>query len=385
MLFTDLMGFAALTPVLPQLQQQLDISSTAIGALVSGLALGLAVFAIPMGRATDIVGPRRITIAAGILLALSFLGFFLVSSFSAFIAVRLFQGFASSAVWIGGPAWMALGDPATRTRRLAMTTAVGMAGSIFGSALSGFMAPRYGLLSAFAALGAVALIATVLILIFTERPERPRVEDRLPLLTALRRGWHSRLFAVSAGFIGVFALISAFHTLVLTLGLGNRGLGESALGLLFAISGAALATGQSLMPASLRKMGPRNYLLFLAIVLAGFYLLNWALLSTNSLRFTVIATQLFFGGIWGATLALIVDGAEEAGTTSATGITFWNLMWGVGSATGPIVAGTILDRAGEATAFATLMTLCLLAAGFVAVILRPRSEARGRAPQIAPS
>lgn len=376
-LFTDLMGFAALIPVLPELQKQLGVSSAALGALVSGLAVGIAVFAIPMGRATDIVGPRRITIIAGISLTLSFAGFFLVSSFSALVIVRLLQGFASSAVWIGGPAWMALGDPETRTKRLAVTTAVGMSGTIFGAALSGFMAPRYGLLSAFLALGAIALLASLLILVFTTRPERPPAEDRLPLLTALRKGWSSPLFTISALFIGLFALISSFQTLVLTLGLGQRGLGEAALGLLFALSGAALASGQTLMPFSLGKLGARRFLIFLAVVLAGFYLLNRTWPTTNSLRFTVVFAQLFYGGVWGATLALIVDGAEEAGTTSATGITFWNMMWGVGSSLGPILGGAVLDSAGESTAFGTLATLCLVAAGLVALILRPRPESEG--------
>ena len=370
LLFTDLMGFSSLIPVLPELRNQLQVSSAAIGALVSGLALGMVIFAIPMGRATDIVGPRRITIIAGLFLTISFTGFFLVSSFSAFVAVRLLQGFASAAVWIGGPAWIALGDPTTRSKRLAITTAVGMAGSIFGSALSGFMAPRFGLLSAYVVLGAIALIGTGLILVFTTRPERPKAEERLPLVTALRRGWASPIFTVSALFIGLFALISSFQTLILTLGLGERGLGEASLGLLFAVSGAALATGQTLMPYSLGKFGPRKYLIFLAVVLAGFYILNRAWPVTSSLSFTVIFAQLFYGGIWGSTLVIIVDGSEEAGTTSATGITFWNMMWGVGSALGPIVGGTILDAFGEPNAFAILATLCLFAAGLVAIVLR---------------
>ena len=380
MLFTDVMGFSALIPVLPELRSQLDVSSTAIGALVSGLALGMIVFAIPMGRATDIVGPRRITIIAGAFLTISFTGFFLVSSFSAFVAVRLLQGFASAAIWIGGPAWVALGDPATRTKRLAVTTALGMAGSVFGAALSGFLAPRTGLLSAYVVLGASALVTSVLILIFTTRPELPPIQDRLPLLTALRKGWSSPLFTASAIFVGLFALISSSQTLILSLGLGERGLGEASLGLLFAIGGAVLAAGQTFMPFSLGKLGAKNYLVTLAMVLAGFYFLNRSWPATSTLASTVIFAQLFYGGIWGSTLVLIVDGAEEAGTTSATGITFWNMMWGVGSALGPVGGGAVLDSFGEPAAFSILATLCLLAAGFIAIILRPRSQSTVVAP-----
>jgi DHA1 family solute carrier family 18 vesicular amine transporter 1/2 len=372
-LFADMMAFSGLLPLIPELQRRLAASDTAMGALIAGLAFGVAVLGIPMGRLTDKVGPRRITIIAGVLLAISFAGFYWVTTYSGFIIVRLIQGIASAAAWIGGPAWAALGDPSTRTRRLATTSGAGMSGAIFGAGLSGFMASRYGLMSSFILFAAFVGAALALLFLLTSRPELPPSGDLPPFLKSLRNVWSSPKFTVAAALTGMFALIGNAQNTVYTLGLGDRGMSEQGLGLAFLFGGISLAIGQTFIPRLLDRIPPARLLSLVATSFAGLLTLNWAWHTQTSLLITVVLGPALFGGIFGSTLGMLAEGAEEGGSTNAIGITFWSVTWAVGAMIGPVIGGASTEATSERFTIAWLIVLTLTAVPITLTILRPRA------------
>lgn|GEM_PF-5753780 len=372
-LFADTMAYSGLLPLIPELQRKLAVSDTAMGALIGGLAFGVAVFGIPMGRLTDKVGPRRITIIAGVLLTISFAGFYWVSSYSGFIIVRLIQGFASSAAWIGGSAWAALGDPTTRIRRLAATSGAAMSGAIFGAGLSGFMASRYGLMSSFVLFAAFVGAALILLLLRTSRPERRPSEKLPPFLKSLKYVWNSAKFSVAAALTGLFSLIGNAQSTVYTLGLGDRGMSAQSLGIAFLLGGISLAVGQAFIPRLLDRVTPARLLSLVATSFAGLLTLNWVWHTQTSLLITVVLGPALFGGIFGSTLGLLAEGAEEGGSTSAIGITFWSVMWAVGAMIGPVLGGASSEVVGERFTIAWLIALTLSAIPITLAILRPRT------------
>ncbi len=369
-----MMAFSGLLPLIPELQRRLAVSDTAMGALIAGLAFGVVVLGIPMGRLTDKVGPRRITIIAGVLLTISFAGFYWVTTYSAFMIVRLIQGFASAAAWIGGPAWAAIGDPTTRIRRLAATSGAGMSGTVFGAGLSGFMASRYGLMSSFVLFAAFVGAALILLLVRTSRPERPPADELPPFLKSLKYVWNSPKFSVAAALTGLFALISNAQSTVYTLGLGDRGMSAQSLGIAFLLGGISLAVGQTFIPRLLDRVTPARLLSLVATSFAALLALNWAWHTQTSLLITVVLGPALFGGIFGSTLGLLAEGAEEGGSTSAIGITFWSVTWAVGAMLGPVIGGASTEATSERFTIAWLIALTLSAVPITLRILRPRTS-----------
>lgn len=364
LLFIDMLGFSALIPVLPELQAQLGASDVAMGVLLAGLPLGTALTTLPLGHLTDLFGPRRTTIAGAIGVGLSFLAFAFLPTFGWLLAVRLVQGVSSTALWVAGPAWVALGDAEGRAKRLATTTGAGMAGTIVGAALGGWMADAYGLLSAFVLLGGLALLGAVVAVAVTQRPELP---DRPPvrMLAAFALGFRSLRFRIGAFSTLIAAVIGAAEAALITLALGDRGLDERQLGLWLSIGGAALVVGQVSGPRVAQRVGTTPTLVAAGVLGAVSTIATAVWTSTATLIALLIALPLLTGWMYGLSLDLLAGGAEEAGTSAAIGISWWNLTWAIGATVGPIAITWALQGGGETRALAVVAVAALAVAAIV--------------------
>ena len=361
LLFIDMLGFSALIPVLPELKDQLGVSDLAMGILLAGLPLGTALTTLPIGRLTDVIGPRRTTIGGAIGVGATVLAFAFVPPFGWLLAVRLLQGLASPALWVAGPAWVAIGNTEGRARRLATTTGAGMAGSIVGAAVGGWMAASFGLLSAFVVLGALSIVAAGVALVMTTRPEiPPRVEVRM--LEAFALGFRSLRFRVGAFSTLLAAVIGAAEAALITLALGDRGLDERQLGLWLSIGGAALVIGQVTGPRIAGRIGIAPTLVLAGTLGAAAAMATALWTSTASLIGLLIALPLLTGWMYGLSLELLAGGAEESGSTAAIGISWWNLTWAIGATVGPVLITWSLQTGGEAWSLALVAGVSLVVA-----------------------
>ncbi|UCG41345.1 MAG: MFS transporter, partial [Acidimicrobiia bacterium] len=244
-LFLDLVAYTALVPLLPGLQQALGASELAIGLLVGVLAWGTLALGLPMSAVTDRIGPRRVTLLGAALAGISLIWFGAATTFGTLLAARLVQGVASAALWVAGPSWSAVGTDGTRRdRRTTTVTAAGMTGTVVGPGLGALLATPDRPLLAFTVLGWVILATTAAGVVATRRvglaapTRRPRLRDSTIV-------WRSPLFTVGAITAAAAALTNSSESVIITLGLGNRGVAATTLGVLFSIGGAGLAATQA--------------------------------------------------------------------------------------------------------------------------------------------
>jgi predicted MFS family arabinose efflux permease len=361
LLFVDMLGFSALLPLIPELQRQLGVSEVAIGILVAGMPLGAALLTLPMGRVTDVVGPRRVTVAGSVLVGVSFLAFAFLDTYGWLVAARVLQGVGSTALWVAGPAWVALGDEAGRARRLATTTGAGMAGTIVGAGLGGWMAAAYGLLSSFVLLGVLVLAGAVVTLLATRRPAL-QPPPTIGLLATLAAGFRSARFRTGAGATMLAALIGAAESAVLALALGREGLDERALGVWMSLAGVALVVGQVSGPRVASHIGMRRTMAIAGAFAGGLAVAAAVAPTVPLLLVMLVGLPLPLGWLYGLSLDLLAGGATEAGSTAAIGIAWWNLTWAIGATLGPVAITATLQAADVGAAIA-------LVAGFAAAVV----------------
>ena len=356
LLFVDMLGFSALIPILPTLRDMLGVSDVAIGLLVAGLPLGTLLVTLPMGRLTDRVGSRAVTIGGAAAVGASFLAFGLLDTYGWLLAVRLMQGFASTALWVGGPAWVALGDELGRGRRMATVTGAGMAGSIVGAGFGGLMASAFGLLSSFVVLGILSLAGAALALAVTS-PVGVVHPPTTRLMAAFASGFRSARFRTGATTTLLGAMIGSSEAAVLTLALGDRGFDERRLGLWLSLAGVALVAGQVSGPRIAVHSGVRRTISAAGtgvVVAAGAALLR----PTDALLVAaLVSIPLCAGLMYGLSLDLLAGGAVAAGSSAAIGISWWNLSWAVGAAVGPVLITASLQRGGTRVALGMVVAL----------------------------
>ena len=362
-LFLDLVAYTALVPLLPGLQQALGASELAIGLLVGVLAWGTLALGLPMSAVTDRIGPRRVTLLGAALAGISLIWFGAATTFGTLLAARLVQGVASAALWVAGPSWSAVGTDGTRRdRRTTTVTAAGMTGTVVGPGLGALLATPDRPLLAFTVLGWVILATTAAGVVATRRvgltapTRRPRLRDSTIV-------WRSPLFTVGAITAAAAALTNSSESVIIALGLGNRGVAATTLGVLFSIGGAGLAATQAASTRILPGVAPERRAAY-ALAIVGAVMALPALLPTvEGLATAAIGLPMVGGFAYGVALALISRGAEETGSTIAVGLAYWSVLWSAGASVGPTLHGWVLGVGGE--------TVAILVAAAIPVLLIP--------------
>ena len=176
-----------ITPILPQIGEELGIGESALGTLVSAYAIMVGLFAIVAGPVSDKIGRRRILLlGTGIMTGALLMHHFVVGYYS-FLLVRVLAGAAGGV--LSGSAVSYIGDFFPYNRRGWATGWVmsGMAfGQIAGIPLGIVLAGTYGFKAPFY-LFAVAMAATfVMIWLRVPQPDVQRTVGRLTVASAVR-------------------------------------------------------------------------------------------------------------------------------------------------------------------------------------------------------
>lgn len=370
-LFFDLVAYTALIPLLPRLREDLGATELAIGLLVGVLAWGTLALGIPMSAVTDRIGPRRVTIAGSILAGAALVAFGAATTFAGLFTARLVQGIASAAVWVAGPSWAAVGaDSAARDRRTTSVTAAGMTGTIVGPGLGAWLATPDEPLRAFVVLGWIVIATTFVGLVATRRVGRSE-PTRRPKLRDSMVVWRSPLFVVGAITTAAAALTNSSESVIIALGLGERGVRATTLGVLFSIGGAGLAVAQASSTRVLPRWLPGRRAALALGALAAVMALPAVVPTVGGLATTVVGLPIVGGLAYGVALALISQGSEETGSTVAVGLAYWSVLWSAGASVGPTLHGWVLGTAGETVAVVVAASVPALLAAAVLRIARP--------------
>jgi MFS family permease len=363
--------FAALSPLLPTLADELALAKWQTGLLVAMYALGGITGAIPGGVAASRLGVRATALAGLGVLAGTSVAFGLVESYWALCLTRFVQGFGGSLCWTAALAWLVSAAPKERRGELigvAMAAASG--GAPLGPVLGG-AASHFGREQAFAG---VAVLAGALAVV-TVRLEAPPRGERQPLgilLVALRSP------RVLAGMWLLVLPAMLFGTLSVLTPLQLDRLGWDTLGVsaTFFLSAAVEA---SVSPAIGRWSDRRGRLApirFGLVASAGVSLAIPWIGDRWLLSVFVVLAGIAYGVFWAPSMAMLSDGWEAAGVEHGLGFALMNFAWAPGNVVGTAVGGTVADLGGDVAAYALLAALCAV----TFVLLR----ARVRRPWVAP-
>jgi len=273
-----------ISPILPQIGDDLGIADAALGTLVSAYSLMVGIFAILSGPVSDRIGRRRILLIGCGTMTVALMLHTLVSDYASFLAVRVFAGMAGGI--LSGAAVSYIGDYFPYERR-GWATGWVMSGSAFGQIAGipigivlagqwGFKAPFY--------IFAVTMAATILLLFF--RVPQPPGKQSLEQLTVgkaaadyaamLRRP--EVAWAAVAYFV-MFLGVSIFTVYLPTWLERDLGISGNELALMFAVGGIAnVLTGPQAGKWS-DRIGRKGIILLACIGLSSLMLLTVPLVT----------------------------------------------------------------------------------------------------------
>jgi MFS family permease len=356
----DTMFFTALTPLLPDYAERLELSKAGAGFLASAYAMGALVGAIPSGLATAWLGVKPTILLGLIGMAVTTLLFGFADSVWLLDSARFAQGVASTCSWTAGFAWLVAAAPAGRRGEL-IGAALGaaIAGALLGPALGG-VASLVGIGTAFSS---VAVLAAGLGGWAASTPApRPGARQPLKMLFAAVR---DRRVAIGLWFVALPALLFGVLGVLAPLRLDELGFGAVGIGATFLVA----AGFEALLSPVLGRVSDRHgRMMPLRAGLAASALVALTLPWIPSgwvLAAGVVLAGIAYGTFWAPSLSLLSDAAEARGLDYGFGFALTNLAWAPGAAGGAAAGGALASATADAVPYVLLAGACLLTLALV--------------------
>jgi MFS family permease len=376
LLFLDEIVLLGMVPVAPTYADQLGLTETQTGLLLGAASLAPVVVAIPIGLYADRIGPRRLVLAGAAVLALGSLGQGLTETFWILLVARIVLGVGSAVLWTAGTAW--LSDSVSSARRSAALGAVmtvAGVGAALGPAYAGYVAEALGAGAPFL-IGAAA-IAVATAVLATAGPGGRADHDSLavgPTLRAIRRE-HLLLAALA---ITVLAGISdGVVGLLAPLQLDENGLSSGTIGAVFSCAAAVFLVGSM----ACVRFGDRAVTIVAAaagsLALAVAVVPFVASTATASIVAGVALRALAVALLYTISFPLAANGALSAGVGRGAALGLTNVGWGAATLVGPLVAGGLAQTVGQRVAYAGVIVLALVTAGWLVSVERSRARSGG--------
>lgn len=352
--FVDAMLFGALAPLVPGYADEFGLSKTGAGLLVGAFGAGAVLGAIPGGLAAARFGPKLAVVAGLILLACASFGFAAAEGPWALGLARLVQGASSTITWAGAFAWLTVAAPRDRRGEL-IGTAFGAA--VFGAILGpmfGAVADAVSVRVSFAAVGGVAALLAAAA---ATRPSSPP-QERSP--GSIGRAFGDRSFIGGLWLNTLPAILFGVLVVLVPLQLDEGGFTPLAIGAVFLLAGLLETV---VNPFLGRFSDRRGRLLPIRVALAASVIVAIAFAVARdpyAISFLAVLAAISFGAFYTPGMALVSDRAEVVGLSQAIGFGIMNTAWALGNMTGPALAGTIADAAGDGLPYVLAAVLCAL-------------------------
>jgi MFS family permease len=358
-ILVDTMFYAAVTPLLPELSERLDIGKGGAGLLQASYAIGNLVGALPAGWLAARAGVRAAVLTGLAIMSVAGLAFAFGDSIVVLDAARFVHGVGGACSWAGGMAWLATAAPPER-RGEVIGTALGA--SIFGVQLGpvlGTLATAIGQETAFSltALLGLGLAAWTL----TVPAPAGRAQAMTAPLAALRRRsvrigiWLTVLPAMGFGVLDVLAPLRLDE-------LGASGL---AIGATFFVAAGVEA---AISPLAGRISDRRGAA---AVVRPGLVAGAVALVVLQApqtalpLAAAVVVTGGVLGLLWAPAGGILSRGAERVGLEQGYAFALFNLAWASGFTAGSAAGGGLAEVTGDAVPYLAVAVLFALTAARV--------------------
>ena len=358
-LFTDMLIYGILIPLLPLMPAVERAGSSATGLLFAAYAAMMIAVTPLAGRLVDRKGPRGPLLAALLGLAAACLLFAVGGPYWLLLVSRLLQGAAAGLGWVASLALIAAAIPLERRGAcLGLAMSMVSVGTLVGPPLAGWLARDHGHAAPFVLAAAVLVVDGVLRIIFV-RPTPPQTDDPATALDVLRvRGSWSVVVLIALGS----AITSAIEPVLpvrLAVGLGLDTVGIGLLFTLLVVIGAGL---NPMVGAALSRVSPR----LLALGGAALAVAGLVLVGTGSRLLVVIAGIACLGAAVAFLVApagtlISVQGARTTPPALGGAYSLYNLAYAAGLTAGPALAGVLTSVLGYPAA-------CTVLAAGVAVV-----------------
>ena len=358
----DTMFYAAVTPLLPELSRDLNLSKQAAGVLTGAFAAGTLVGSLPAGWFAARAGVRSAVLVGLALMSVSGLAFAFGDDIVVLDVARFAQGIGGAFTWSGGLAWLAASVP--RERRGA---ALGAA--IFGVQLGPVLGAAATAVGREVAFSSAVAFGAALALWAWAMPAAPGVsaDERLRTPASalsdrrmLAGMWLTILPAIGFGVLDVLA----------PLRLDVLGAGALVLGLTFFAAGGLEAVLSPIIGRLSDRRGPG------AIVVAGLIASTIALVAielpgtVTGLAVMIVLLSGLLGVTWVPAMGLLSSGAEGIGLDQGFAFAFFNLAWASGFMVGAAGGAGVAQAAGDGVAYAILAGLYAISAAIALTVLR---------------
>ncbi|MTD31860.1 MFS transporter [Planomicrobium sp. YIM 101495] len=205
-LFIAFLGIGLVIPVTPTIMNELNISGTAVGYMVSAFALAQLIVSPFAGRLVDKIGRKPLIVAGLFVFAFSEFLFGIGQTVEMLFLSRILGGVSAAFIMPAVTAFIAdITTTATRPKALGYMSAAISTGFIIGPGIGGFLA-EIGTRVPFFFAAAFGLLAMILSLITLREPERSKEYEGMPV----QKGGFRRIFVPMFFIAFMIILISSF-------------------------------------------------------------------------------------------------------------------------------------------------------------------------------
>lgn len=205
-LFIAFLGIGLVIPVTPTIMNELNISGTAVGYMVSAFALAQLIVSPFAGRLVDKIGRKPLIVAGLFVFAFSEFLFGIGQTVEMLFLSRILGGVSAAFIMPAVTAFIAdITTTSTRPKALGYMSAAISTGFIIGPGIGGFLA-EIGTRVPFFFAAAFGLFAMILSLITLREPERSKEYEGMPV----QKGGFRRIFVPMFFIAFMIILISSF-------------------------------------------------------------------------------------------------------------------------------------------------------------------------------
>jgi multidrug resistance protein len=343
-IFTDMLIYCMIVPILPQYAAEHGASQEMIGIMFACYAVAFLVTTPVVGALSDRVGRKTPMIAGLAGLFASTLLFAFSSDMTVLMIARALQGVSAAATWTAGLALIADLFPAESRQ---MATGIALTGSIAGTMLGplfgGFLYDFGGYLLPFLVAAGLVLVDGAARLFLLKEPHRNVASEKISIIGLAR----DRTTLIMTGIIVVVAGTTAMLEPTLPLYMVQIGISPAMIGLLFAVVAMA-SMAASPLSASVAKRFGRKKTIIAGLAITAILLPLSAVASSFLAEALVMA---LLGGVLAIGLASVPQEMTEiaerkGGNGNGAVYALFNVAMSVGLLAGPLAGGLLAGSLG---------------------------------------
>ena len=364
----DTMFYAAITPLLPQYADELDLSKTAAGVLSAAYPAGTLIGTFPAAWLAARLGFKSTLLAGLGLIAVAGTTFAFAEHIVLLDAARFLQGVGGACAWVGGFSWLVAVAPPERRGEVIGS---GLAAAIFGFLLGPVLGGAATVTSPELVFSLAASVAVVLAAITLGMPAVApypfpgwrRLGGVLKTLPIAAGFWLTALPAVFSGTINVLAPLRLDA-------LGATGVFVGGVFLVSALLEGAASPWFGRLSDRRGRLWPIRIGLAVAAAMAVWVPIPESIVV---LGLSIVVAEVSLGLCWTPAMAMLSDSVERLGVGQWLAFGLVNFAWASGQVVGGSGGGALADRTSDALPLAIAAILLALTAA--ALVLAPRMSA----------